>query len=109
MISLGIFSRKKQVPQQEQQPPPTVVVQVQPQPQPPVHVKEHTRRIPFLERPQDAETRQVIRQAKLRKKLERKGLLPGPQTEIEKMARDAQDLSVILEESRKRQKEFDEQ
>ena len=99
--------RKKPQPQSPQQQPPTIIVQVQSPPQP-VHVKEHTRHLPLLERPKDADARRIIREAKLRKKLERKGLLPRDQTEIEKMAREAEDLSTILSESRKKQQEFDE-
>lgn len=99
--------RKKPEPQPPVQPAPQIIVQVQQPPQP-VHVKEHTRHLPLLERPKDADARRVIREAKLRKKLERKGLLPRDQTEIEKMAREAEDLSNVLAETRKKQKEFDE-
>lgn len=102
---MPLFKRKEPPPPQPQAPP-TIIVQVQ-QPQP-VHVKEHVRHLPFLERPKDADARRVIRDAKLRKKLERKGLLPRDQTEIEKMAKEAQDLTSILSESRRKQKEFDE-
>ena len=99
--------RRKQPPSPPPQQPPTIVVQVQPQPQP-VHVKEHTRHLPLLERPKDADARRIIRDAKLRKKLERKGLLPRDETEIERMAKEAEDLSTILSASRKKQVEFDE-
>ena len=96
--------RKKTEPQPQQ--PPNIIIQVQP-PQP-VHVKEHTRHLPLLERPQDADARRIIRDAKLRKKLERKGLLSKDETEIERMAREAQDMTTILSESRKKEKQFDE-
>lgn len=104
---MSILRRKKEAPPPPP-PPPNIVIQVQPQPQPEVHVKEHTRRIPFIERPKDADARRILREAKLRKKLERKGLLPRDQTEVEKMAKEAQDLSDILTEVHKKQKEFDE-
>ena len=107
---MPLFRKKAEA--QPQQPPqqPQVVVQVQQQPPPPqqVHVKEHTRHIPLIERPRDAESRRVLRESRLRRKLERKGLLPRDQTETEKMAGEAQDMSGILEEMRKREKKFDE-
>ena len=99
--------RKKQPPAPPAQPPTVIVKLEQPQPQE-VHVKEHRRHIPFIERPQDGEARTAIRQAKLRKKLQRKGLLPTPETEIEKTAKEAEDLSSILSEARERQRRFDE-
>ena len=106
---MSILKRKPPEPQQPQQQQPTVVIQVQPQqPQPTVPVRAHTRHIPFIERPKDAEARQVIREAKLRKKLERKGLLPTNETAMEKMAKEAQDMSQIMETARRKQREFDE-
>ncbi|MBI4144578.1 hypothetical protein HY493_00035 [Candidatus Woesearchaeota archaeon] len=96
---MPLFKRKPQpIPQQPQQP--TVVIQVQNQPAPQVPVRAHPRRIPFVEREEDAEARQLLREARLRKKLQRKGLLKKEETTLEKQAREAQELADVLEAGR---------